>query len=715
MSTIDALAERLGSYLPQEQIQQVCRAYFYAEQAHDGQYRKSGEPYIIHPLAVADILASMQLDYQTLMAAMLHDVIEDTGIPKKALHAQFGEIVADLVDGVSKLNKMEFATKAEAQAENFQKMVLAMASDIRVIVVKLADRLHNMRTLGAMQPASQRRIARETLDIYAPIAGRLGMHLMRTELEDLAFAAHFPMRSKHLLAAVNKTRESRKEQIEQVQQSIHQRLQEQKLSARVVWRQRHLNSIYNKMYHERKRLVSIMATQVVAIVTDKVDTCYRILGALHSLYKPVPGTFSDYIAIPKANAYQALHTTLFTGKGFQLEVLIRTEEMEMVANLGIATQWSSKSHQQLSSDRLQGSHSRAQRWVANLLEMRERAASSLEFIEHVKEDLFPDEIYVFTPKGKIMELPRGATPVDFAYGVHTQVGNTCVGCYLDGHLAALSSPLQSGQTVEIITKENSHPNMAWLNFVVTGKARSSIRHYLKNLERSESIELGRRLLTQAANQFGYSLDSRSEVAEAEILLEFNYPNWDTLLENVGLGQHTAHILAHRLRPRDNKEQSPSTAVSKTTNSQQALTISGSESMLVKFARCCFPIPGDPILGHFSSGHLMVHHAHCRNTQEWMNKADKCLNLTWDSHRHREFPTRLKAQVQSQRGIISSLVLSISQAEANLLRIDTHEQAGNLLEVEMDLQVRDRVHLARVLRRLRHLKTVIKIQRIHNCQ
>ena len=706
MSTINALAERLSDHLTPDEVNKVKRAYFYAEQAHDGQSRKSGEPYIIHPLAVAGILANMGMDSQSLMAAMLHDVIEDTGIPKNALRHQFGDTVSELVDGVSKLNKMEFATKAEAQAENFQKMVLAMSADIRVILVKLSDRLHNMRTIGAMSAPSQRRIAKETLDIYAPIAGRLGMHLVRTELEDLAFAAYYPMRSRRLSAAVAQFRESRREQLEEVQSIIDERLSAQDVNHRMTWRQRHLNSIYKKMLHERKGLKTIMATQVINVVTDSVENCYRILGLLHGLYKPVPGTFSDYIAIPKANGYQSLHTTLFTGKGFQLEVLIRTEEMEMVANLGIACQWGSNS--QL-SDRVQGSQRRAQRWVAGLLEMQQRAGSSLEFIEHVKEDLFPDEVYVFTPKGKIMELPRGATPVDFAYAVHTHVGNTCVGCYVDGHLAPLSSPLQSGQTVEVITKESSHPNMAWLSFVVTGKARSSIRHFLKTAERSESIELGRRLLTQAAASDGYTLEQISEGALNELLQEAELSGLEDVLEEIGLGKRVPQVVAHRLQPR--AEDALGVAQRGREGASQSLVINGSEGMLVKFARCCYPLPGDPILGHFAGGSLMVHHSLCKNTLEWRKNPEKTLTLTWGEHIQREFLAPLRIQAVAHRELLPMLAAEASLADAVVTRMDMDQQDDSVSMVEMHLLVKNRVHLARVLKRLRHLKQVQRLQRV----
>ncbi|MGB0224823.1 MAG: RelA/SpoT family protein, partial [Marinobacterium sp.] len=490
MPTIDALSERLTEYLDSDEIRKVRRAYFYAEQAHDGQRRKSGEPYVTHPLAVASVLAEMHMDRDCLIAAMLHDVIEDTEIDFDGISGQFGETVARVVDGVSKLTHLEFESKAEAQAENFQKMVLAMAEDIRVIIVKLADRLHNMRTLGAMRPDKQRRIAKETLDIYAPIAARLGMRDVQVELEDLAFKSFHPMRAKYIRRAVVQARGQRKDIISEIQEAINRRLKQEELVGEVTGREKHLYSIYRKMKSENRSFASIMDVFAFRIVTTSVDNCYRILGAVHNLFKPVPGRFKDYIAIPKANGYQSLHTDLFGARDITIEVQIRTHEMDAVAAQGIAEH----SHYKQSGDgsSAEGSYNRARKWLQGLLEMQQAAGDSMEFIDSVKKELFPDEVYVFTPKGRILELPKGATPVDFAYAVHTDVGNSCISCRVDRHLSPLSEPLKTGQTVEIITTPRAQPNMAWLNFVVTGKARTAIRHFLKNQKQHESIELGRR-------------------------------------------------------------------------------------------------------------------------------------------------------------------------------------------------------------------------------
>src|SRR5690554_2220806 len=539
---VEALADRISSYLAADQVNLVRRAYYYAEQAHDGQRRRSGEAYVTHPLAVANILADMHMDHQSLMAAMLHDVIEDTGIAKEAISAQFGETVSELVDGVSKLTQMKFENKAEAQAENFQKMALAMARDIRVILVKLADRLHNMRTLDAMPPEKSRRIARETLEIYAPIANRLGMHNMRVEFEDLGFRAMHPMRCERIRAAVRGARGNRKEIVAKIEQSLQSCLEREGLVGQVSGREKHLYSIYKKMRGKRKAFSEIMDVYAFRIVVDKVDTCYRVLGAVHSLYKPLPGRFKDYIAIPKANGYQSLHTTLFGMHGVPIEIQIRTQEMEELANNGIAAHWLYKTEE----DGRRNNHARARQWVKGLLELQQNAGNSLEFIEHVKVDLFPDEIYVFTPKGRIMELPSGATPVDFAYAIHTDIGNATVACRVNRNLASLSQPLQSGQTVEVITAPGARPNPAWLSFVVTGKARSSIRHVLKTRKRAESLELGRTLLKRSLKGFGAKLSDITEVQRQAVVSHNQVNSFDDLVSDIGLGNRMAYLVARQL-------------------------------------------------------------------------------------------------------------------------------------------------------------------------
>ncbi|PSL14420.1 RelA/SpoT family (p)ppGpp synthetase [Marinobacterium halophilum] len=706
MPTIDALSHRLEEYLTPEQIARVRRAYFYAEQAHDGQRRKSGEPYVTHPLAVANILAGMHMDHQSLMAAMLHDVIEDTEINYAGIEEQFGTSVADIVDGVSKLTHLEFETKAEAQAENFQKMVLAMAEDIRVILVKLADRLHNMRTLGAMRPDKQRRIARETLDIYAPIAARLGMRDLQVELEDLAFQSYYPMRAKRIRRAVVHARGQRKDVIEQVRESVQSRLQQEGLNGRVSGREKHLYSIYRKMKVQRKAFADIMDVFAFRVVTDTVDDCYRILGAVHNLYKPVPGCFKDYIAIPKANGYQSLHTVLFGARGMTIEVQIRTADMDAVASQGIAEH----SHYKVkgSTETALGSYNRARKWVQGLLEMQQSAGDSMEFIESVKKDLFPDEVYIFTPKGRILELPRGATPVDFAYAVHTDIGNSCVSCRINRRLAPLSEPLESGQTVEIITTPRAQPNMAWLNFVVTGKARTSIRHFLKNQQRNESIELGRRLLGQFMGNYGASLDDIDAERLDLLLKEASFKTLDDLLEDIGMGNRMAYVVARRLRPETQSDQD-----AHPTEQGRALAIRGAEGTVMQYARCCHPIPGDAIIGHISSGRgLVVHRTECRNIGYLRDNPEKTIYLEWSAPQDNaeEFVVGLQLEVRSQRGIIANLATAAANTGANLLKIDSGERDGQLYSVQMELTVFNRVHLARVIRKLRGLSAVNHINR-----
>ena len=701
--TIEAFAKDLASYLGAAQVDLVRRAYFYAENAHDGQFRRSGEDYVTHPLAVAEILREMHMDHQSLIAAMLHDVIEDTGITREAIESQFGETVANLVDGVSKLNQIEFSTRAEAQAENFQKMALAMAKDIRVILVKIADRMHNMRTLEVLSPDKQKRIARETLEIYAPIANRLGMHSIRLEFEERGFKTLYPLRAPRIDAAVKNVSGYRKELVSQVQAALEACLKREGLPGRVIGREKHLYSIYRKMRDKRRSFREITDVFAFRIVTDEVDTCYRILGAVHSLYKPVPGKFKDYIAIPKVNGYQSLHTTLFGMHGVPIEIQIRTEEMDQMANNGIAAHWLYKS----SDDTPNQSHIRARQWVQDLLEMQKHAGNSLEFIEHVKTDLFPDEIYVFTPKGAILELPAGSTPVDFAYAVHTDVGNSCVACRINKRLAPLSERLMSGQTVEIIASGNQ-PNPAWLGFVVTGKARSNIRHFLKNQRRSEAIALGRRLLNKTLSSFGYHLSNISKEKIGGLLEQTDFEVLDDLLEDIGLGNRMAYIVARRLIPSDSGEELP------TGQDESSMAIRGAEGMLMTFAKCCHPIPGDPIVGYISAGRgMIVHRETCNNVAEIRNDPKKYINLRWDPSVGGEFTVELRVELEHQRGIIATLANAISSAEGNIEKIGTSDRDARFSIVNLTLTVRNRVHLANVMKKVRMIKPVSKVTRVKN--
>ena len=713
--TLKMLVERLRTYLDADAIAEVERAYDYAASAHEGQMRRTGHPYITHPTAVAYILANMHMDHQTLMAALLHDVIEDTGVGKKTLRDRFGEDVADLVDGVSKLATI-FQSRAEAQAENFQKMAMAMARDIRVILVKLADRLHNMRTIGALGVEKRTRIARETLDFYAPIANRLGMHDLRVEFEDLGFAALYPMRAERIARAVKAARRNRRELVVQIEQTLRDCLSHEQLEATVVGREKHLYSIYSKMKQKRKSFSEIMDVFAFRIVVDKVDTCYRVLGAVHNLYKPVAGRFKDYIAIPKANGYQSLHTTLFGMHGVPIEIQIRTHQMDAVANNGIAGHWLYKSEDDNAAGGVQGggSHARARQWVKGLLELQQRAGDSMEFIENLKIDLFPDEVYVFTPKGRIFELPQGASPVDFAYAIHTDIGNTCVACRIDRRLAPLSSQLSSGQTVEVITAEDARPNPDWLSFVVTGKARSSIRHALKNQKVTESRALGRRLLNRSLANVSSSLKDIPEERMQAVLDELSFAQTEDLLEDIGLGNRMAYVIARRLVASDGAvagAEDDSVAEAK----GGSIAIRGTEGMVVTYGKCCYPLPGDPIVGHISSGRgLVIHRDTCRNLGDLRKKRDEILQaVRWSDRIEGEFSAELRVQVVPQKGVIAELAALITSLDASIEKINTEERNPRLSTVCIGLGVRDRVHLARIMRRLRALSSVISLSRSKN--
>jgi guanosine-3',5'-bis(diphosphate) 3'-pyrophosphohydrolase len=704
MLSISDFASRLESYLEPDQINLVRRAYYYAEQAHDGQFRQTGDPYITHPLAVANILADMGMDHQSLMAAMLHDVIEDTGISKPALTRQFNETVASLVDGVSKLTHLEFETVAETQAENFQKMALAMAEDIRVILIKLADRLHNMRTLGALKPEKKRRIARETLDLYAPIAYRLGMNNIKVELEDLGFRALYPMRSARITRAVKRARGNRKEIVSQIQTALSDYLIQESLTGRVIGREKPIHSLYKKMRAQKKSFNEIMDVYAFRIVTDSVDNCYRILGAVHSLYKPVEGRFKDYIAIPKANGYQSIHTTLFGMHGVPIEIQIRTEEMEEMAHSGIAAHWLYKS-----SETTYRSHVRARQWVQDLLVMQQRAGNSLEFIENVKTELFPHEVYVFTPKGKILELPAGATPIDFAYAVHTDIGNSCVACRINRRLAPLSTALKSGQTVEVIIAPSARPNFAWLNFAITGKARSGIRHFLKHQQRSEACELGQRLLNKALLDLNTSIDDLTAKQHKKLLKHTGSPSFEHLCTDIGLGDRLAYTIARLLNSKSKKALQRDNEQSVNPSS---FSIQGSEGMVVSFAKCCHPIPGETIVGHLSLGKgLVIHRASCRNIKDIRNNPEKCLEVHWDDNVQGEFRVALRIEVFSQRGTVATIATLVTSAEANIEKISVEERDAKLSTIHLEILIKDRQHLARVMRRIRNNNTVNRITRV----
>ncbi|WED42343.1 bifunctional GTP diphosphokinase/guanosine-3',5'-bis pyrophosphate 3'-pyrophosphohydrolase [Legionella cardiaca] len=702
MSYFKELDEELKCYLEQPLIEKCYQAFLVAEKAHRGQMRRSGEPYITHPVAAALILARMRLDYQTIMATLLHDVVEDTSISKEDLIQQFGEDVTALVDGVTKLTKIKFESRAEAQAENFRKMVLAMVKDIRVIIVKLADRYHNMRTLGAMPSVKRRRIAIETLEIYAPIANRLGMHAIYTGLEDLGFQALYPMRYRAIKSAVEKSRGNRRELTQKIEQDLEHALKQLNIPYEHVFgRQKHLYSIYRKMRQKKASFAEITDVFAFRVITEDIDACYRVLGALHRTYKPVPQRFKDYIGIPKANGYQSLHTTLFGPFGVPLEVQIRTQDMDKVAENGVAAHWIYKS----SGLEVNEAQLRAREWVQRLLEMQRSTGNSLEFIENVKIDLFPDEVYVFTPKGHIMELPKGATPVDFAYTVHSGVGNSCVAAKVNRRLVPLSIPLTNGQTVEIITAPGAHPNPAWLNFVVTGKARSNIRHFLKSQQHAESIVLGKRLLEQSLTELSSDYAKVPPETLQALLHDLNYKSSDELLYAIGIGNQMPMVIAKRLIISQE-----TTELDKTTKSRP-LAIKGTEGMVVHFADCCQPIPGDNIVGRFQQGRgIIVHASDCPNINQGRSNPEQLISLRWDEQVQGEYWVDITVEVANQRGVLAALATAISEAESNIGNINVDPRDGRHNAVTFSISVRDRTHLARVMRRLRANKVVMRLYR-----
>ncbi len=705
---VSDLCSLLESYLSEEQVKEVYRAYLFGAEAHDGQHRKSGEPYITHPLAVAKILADMRMDYHSIMAAVLHDVIEDTETVKEHIQSDFGEEVAELVDGVSKITQIRFNSDAEAQAENFRKMMLAMVRDIRVILIKLADRLHNMRTIGVMPPNKRRRIAKETLEIYVPLANRLGMNTMRLELEDLGLAALYPTRARVLREAVVRARGNRKEVIKKIETSIKRRLHQENLTGEVIGREKHLYSIYKKMKDKRLAFQEVFDVYAFRIIVDRVDTAYRVLGAMHNLYKPVPGRFKDYIAIPKANGYQSLHTVLFGPYGVPIEIQIRTEEMDKVAESGIASHWLYKT----SNTNVSNTEANTRKWLHNVLEIQKSAGNSMEFIENVKIDLFPDEVYLFTPKGEILVLPRGATAVDFAYAVHTDIGNTCIACRIDRRLLPLRTPLFTGQTVEIITSEGATPNPAWLNFVHTAKARSNIRSYLKNLQQEEAVKLGRQMLDRALSRISKPLDEYKKKEIKPVLKEYNYKKLKHLLADIGLGNKLAPLVAQKFIQDEErtklKRKERKKLKSKTV---EPLLIKGTEGMVVSFAKCCHPIPGDAIIGFATTGKgIVIHTDACKNLGDYKKARDKLVEVDWEPGIDRDFLADLRLDVANRRGVLAVIAASISEMDSNIENIAMAERDGITTSMDITLTVRNRRHLARIIRRLRTNRSVTKIAR-----
>ena len=694
---------RLKSYLKQEDIDQIMEAYRFSAVAHEGQLRKSGEPYISHPVTVACILAELHLDPQALMAALLHDVVEDTGATKQQIADQFGKTVAELVDGVSKLDKIEFQTATHAQAENFRKMLLAMSQDVRVILIKLVDRLHNMRTMDVMSPEKRRRIARETLDIYAPIANRLGLNSIYQELEDLSFRHCYPMRHRVILQSVMAARGNRKEVVGKILEAIKQRLAEMGIEAEVSGREKHLYSIYRKMLEKTHSFSQVFDIYGFRVIVKDTPTCYLALGVLHGLYKPIPGKFKDYIAIPKANGYQSLHTTLFGPFGTPIEIQIRSIHMHNIADAGVAAHWLYKS----SDAELSALQQQTHQWLQRLLEIQNESSDSVEFLEHFKVDLFPDEVYVFTPKGNILALPKGATAVDFAYAVHTDIGNRCVAVKINQELAPLRSELHNGDHVEIITAAHAKPNPVWLNYVVSGKARSNIRHFFKSVQSEESAQLGERMLNQALRALHADPAQVDEARWGKLLRDYGAKSKQEILTEIGLGKRLNVMVALQLLS------SAEAAAAKDGRHLGNITIRGTEGMAVQFAKCCRPIPGDPILGFINKGKGLVIHTHdCPSIAKFRRDPDKWLDVEWDPETRRLFNVNLRLVVANQRGVLAKVAAAIADAGSNIDNVSMEESDNSAYtNMHFTVQVEDRNHLAQLMKRLRTIKEVVRISRV----
>ena len=694
------LVETLESYLPAEQIRSVMDAYEFGASAHEGQKRQSGEPYISHPVSVAQELADMHLDAQAIAAAILHDVVEDTEASIDEIRDKFGDEIALLVDGVSKLDQIQFRSRAEAQAESFRKMMLAMIEDIRVILVKLADRLHNMQTLDAMPAEKKKRIARETLDIYAPIANRLGINRFKVELEDLGFRHLHPLRYRVLDKTLRRSKGSQRQMVRKISEEFEKTLAEEGIDGEVSGREKHLYSVYRKMAEKKRTLNDIVDVFGFRIIVDDVNDCYKVLGLVHGLYKPMPGRFKDYIAIPRINGYQSLHTTLFGPKGQPLEVQIRTRLMDRVAESGVASHWQYKAEEKTDAT----PQRRARDWLANLAELQ-RSGTSEEFLESVKVDLFPDKIYVFTPKGDIKPMPKGSTTVDFAYAVHTDIGNRCVAAKVDRGLVPLRTQLQNGQTVEIVTARGAKPNPHWLTFVRTAKARSAIRNHMKSMRSSESIDLGKRLLDRSLKDLDSSLRKVGKVRMKEALDEFGLNNNTELYEQIGLGERIAALTARFLL--DSSDEEAKKRASQTTS----LSIAGTEGMVVSYARCCHPIPGDDVMGYLSSGRgVVIHRNKCGNLSVFRKQPEKWINVDWEKNIDREFSSQIHVDTQNKPGVLAEVAATIADSGSNIEQVSVLGRHEDCSVLSFLLQVRDRQHLAQILRNVRNMPSVVRVVR-----
>jgi guanosine-3',5'-bis(diphosphate) 3'-pyrophosphohydrolase len=697
--------EKLSRYLTPGQIYPIVQAFLFAADAHETQFRSTGEPYITHCVAVAGILADMHMDPETIIAALLHDAVEDTAVTLSQISEIFGETVAKLVDGVTKLTQIAFESKAEAQAENFRKMMLAMVEDIRVILIKMADRYHNMSTLANsnFRPEKRRRIALETLEIYAPIANRLGMNVFKNAFEDYGFQVLYPLRYRILEKRVKAARGNRRKLMDKIHEALVDRLKQYSVPPEHIFgRAKRLYSIYRKMQLRGVPFSEIMDVYAFRVLAKDLDDCYRVLGALHGLYKPIPGRFKDYIAIPKANGYQSLHTTLFGPYGVPIEIQIRTMEMEITAKNGIAAHWLYKTQGFVSPTEV-----RTREWLEQLLDMQSSAGNSLEFIEHVKIDLFPDEVYVFTPKGDIMRLPRGATTVDFAYAVHTQIGNHCVAAKVNRRLVPLNYVLNNGQTVEVVTSPKATPNPSWLNFVVSAKAKTGIKHFLKSKEEEEAIALGKKLLTYSLAEIGLSWEKIPQGAIKALCEELNLPSEKTLLKQLGSGERSSRVVVHQLMESMSQAE-------RTEPQKQNLQIIGSEGMNLRFSKCCYPIPGDEVRGILSKGQgIEVHTNQCPiwGKIDYKNHPDDLVSLSWAGEISDYFPVKMTVETENVRGVIAMVSKAITDADCNIRELHVEEARTTYGIIDVVIEVRGRVHLARLIKRLKKLKYVMRAFRV----
>ena len=693
----------LANYISAEGIKEIYSAFEYADQAHRGQTRKSGEHYIHHPIEVAATLAELQMDVRSIIAALLHDVIEDTLASKQDIEALFGSDVALLVDGVSKIEQIQFENREHAEAENFRKMLMAMSKDVRVMIIKLADRLHNMRTLEAMRRDKQRRISEQTLRVYAPIAERLGLYQWAKELQDLCFRYLYPKRHTAITKAIAGLEGNRKQIIEKLHASLSEALTAAGVSDfKILGRRKAVFSIYKKMVKKRKSFKELHDIYGFRIIVQDRDDCYRILGIIHNTYKPIPGRFDDYIAIPKANGYQSLHTVVFGPLGDNIEMQIRTQEMDQVAEAGVAAHWIYKS----GSSEDEGNNHLARQWLLDLLDPAHHTGNPVEFLEHLKTDLYPDEVYVFTPKGDIKKMPRGSTALDFAFAVHSDIGTHCTGARINRSLASLPTVLRNGDMVEIMTAKNSWPNTAWLNYAVTAKARTSIRNFLKKQTEEDALKLGKRLLAGATKQRLFGRRKVSAAVEQQLLENLGIETWRQLLVEVGLGLRLPDMIARQIAQLSDVSNPDGKVIG-----EEALIVKGSEGLLLTYSRCCCPIPGDPILGTFTAGHgLVLHTTDCPNTSELRKHPERCLMVEWDDRIAKDFHVKIQVKLKHVAGAFAKVATAIAENQSNIINVDLHDGPDSVRQIDFVIDVKNRVHLAQVIRAIRNQRQVQKVTR-----